>query len=256
MPATAGAFSFVTVNPGRTATARAMNSRTASYWPSVDGSGWRDGRREVLQLDPRQPARVRRRGQARDHVLLLARDAQHGPARDDDADPRAGADEGADVGRSVDDLLEVVEQEQHPPLPDRAGDDVEGGRARALGDADRAGDRRQDEVGARDRLEGDEPDPVGVLVGRGGRQLEREPRLAGPARSGERQELASRRGAPRRRRAPGRAPRTTSPGWAGCWGGRRASGSAGSRPRGPRSRAGPGAPAGGPSGGGHRGRGS
>ena len=41
MPATAGAFSLVTWKSGRTATARAMKSRTASYCSSVTGSGWR-----------------------------------------------------------------------------------------------------------------------------------------------------------------------------------------------------------------------
>ena len=39
--ATAGAFSLVTVNPGRTATARSMNSRTAAYWPTAAASSAR-----------------------------------------------------------------------------------------------------------------------------------------------------------------------------------------------------------------------
>ena len=86
-----------------------------------------------------------------------------------------------------------------------------------------------------DRLERDEPDPVGELVGDVGGELERQPGLAGPAgpgqrqQPGRRQQLAGLASAPR----PGR--RSSSAGSAGCSAGGRASGSAGSRPGGPRS---------------------
>ena len=76
IPATAGAFALVTAKPGLTAPARAMNSRTASYWLSVSRSNSRTRARQVQPVDLREAARVGRGGQAGDRVLLLAGDPQ------------------------------------------------------------------------------------------------------------------------------------------------------------------------------------
>ena len=87
----------------------------------------------------------------------------------------------------------------------------------------------------------------GTRRGDVGRDLEREPRLARATRPGERDAGASsssRRPDLGELAAHGR--RTPSAGSAGCWAGRRASGSAGSRPAAPRRRAGRCAPAAGP----------
>ena len=122
MAATAGAFSLVTANPGWTATARSMNRRTAAYWPSATGSTIARLAAEAQPLEAAQLARVGRGRQARDRVLLLARDVQHGPARDDDLDVRRGAEQvGDDRGRG-DDLLEVVEHEQQPLVAQPVGE--------------------------------------------------------------------------------------------------------------------------------------
>ena len=61
------------------------------------------------------------------------------------------------------------------------------GRAVALGDAQGARDPRRDEHRVADRLERHEEDAVGEVVGGPG-ELERQARLAGPARAGQRQQ--------------------------------------------------------------------
>ena len=186
--ATAGAFSLVTAKPGRTATARSMNSRTAPYASKVAGSTRSGSAAGVQALEAGHRARVGRGRQARDRILLLARDVEDGPAGDDDLDRRGAAQELGDHRRRGEDLLEVVEDEQQALVGEPFGEGVVDRACRALGDADRARDPRRDEHRVADRLERDEEHAVGEVVRGAGGQLQRQPGLARPARAGQRQE--------------------------------------------------------------------
>ena len=129
--------------------------------------------------------------------------------------PRAAA--GDDRG-GREDLLEVVEDQQQPLVAQPVGQRLAIGRAPALATpralaiaARRARDRGWARAARRRRRPGSRRRPGG--------ELQREARLAGPARAGERQQpgRASSRPPPRARR---RVRRTSSAASAGCSGGR------------------------------------
>ena len=92
------------------------------------------------------------------------------------------------TGAGVDDLLEVVEDEQHLALRQPLHELVARRLRRGLGKAERRRDPRRNEGRIADRLERDEPCPVVVLVGDVGGELERQPGLARPARTGQREQ--------------------------------------------------------------------
>ena len=120
-----------------------MKRRTASYWSSVGGVEVAAPGRETLELDARQRRPVSGGvGRPGHHVLLLAGHPQHGPAGDDDVSRRAGPQQGGDVPRGVDDLLEVVEDDEQALAPQR--------RRRGRRRAARPG-RGNDAQGPRDR---------------------------------------------------------------------------------------------------------
>ena len=144
------------------------------------------GQVQPLQLG--QPRRVGWRRQPGDGELLLAVDAQGGPAGDEDPQARRASEHlGQHRGR-VDHLLEVVEDEQHPAFAQRLGNAVDHGPVRLVGHADRARNGRRDQLPFPDRFQRDEPDAVGEVVGGGGRDLQRQTRLADATRPGERQQ--------------------------------------------------------------------
>ncbi len=150
-----------------------------------------DGPRSATEVHPLQAgllARVGRRRQARDLVLLLARDVQHGAAGDDRLDLGCRPQQVGDDRGGRDDLFEVVEDQQQTLVPEPVGQRLVDRSRGALRDAEGAGDPRRDEHGIADGLEGNEEDAVREVVRCPGRQLERQPRLAGPARAGERQQ--------------------------------------------------------------------
>jgi hypothetical protein len=109
--------------------------------------------------------------------LDLAADAEPLSARRDDRQVRAGLDEVGERGRGTEDLLEVVEDEEHLALADVIGEEVGG----AEGLRDLPGDQRR----VADRRELD-PECPRLLIGYelGGR-LDREPGLAAAARPRE-----------------------------------------------------------------------
>ena len=74
-------------------------------------------------------------------------------------------------------MLEVVEQEQQPPVAQMAGKSV-AGVTTAVGDAEGPSNGRQDEAGIRERRQADEEDSVGEVVEELGRNLCGQPRLA------------------------------------------------------------------------------
>jgi hypothetical protein len=92
----------------------------------------------------------------------------------------------ADECGAVEDLLEVVEHEEHRSVGE-VGGEVLGRVDSGLGggDAERLEHFRRDEVGVGDRGELDEVDPVGVGVGDLGGEVERQPGLAHAAGAGE-----------------------------------------------------------------------
>ena len=141
---------------------------------------------ELLELGQREE--VERDRQAGNRVLLLPGDPQRGPARGDDRDVRARAEEIPDDGRAVDDLLEVVEDEQDPARSDPLGQQLERRPSAGLDEPDRPGDDRRDEGRISNGLERHEPQPVRVAFGNIGGELEREAGLARPAGAGQREQ--------------------------------------------------------------------
>ena len=69
-----------------------------------------------------------------------------------------------DDGRGREEVLEVIEDEQRGAVAQGGDDAVGKRRAGGVVDADRVGDRGQDEVGVPERCEGHEPD--GAVEGR------------------------------------------------------------------------------------------
>ena len=189
-PATAGALAFVTAKPGRTArrpgdeqadglelverveVELAQLARQVEPLHLGQAAGVGRGR---AGPGPGTPARPRRAGRSR--VVTRQRDV------------RAAAQELGDDRAGVDDLLEVVEDEQHVARRRSSSASASmAGRAALSASAERPGDRRGDEGRVADGVEGDEPDAVGEVVGGGRGDLERQPRLAGAARSGQGQQ--------------------------------------------------------------------
>jgi hypothetical protein len=93
-----------------------------------------------------------------------------------------------DLRRDREPPLAVVEEEQQP----RCGEDLSERREEALTDdlphAECRGNGRNDEGRIGQRREIDEGDPIRKLIRHPRRDRERQPRLAGPARSGQRDE--------------------------------------------------------------------
>ena len=151
--------------------ARATNSWT-DFEPlqRCRGHGAQLGR-QVQPLQLGEARRVGWRGQPGHRELLLAGDAQGGPAGDEDPQARRAARAARRSDRRrVDHLLEVVEDEQHLAVAQRLGDAVDHGPARLVGHADRARDRRRDEL----RVRG--PAPAGRRRPRRGSRRRRPPR--------------------------------------------------------------------------------
>ena len=117
----------------------------------------------------------------RHRVGDLAVDAQELAARHEHPQLRTGAEQRREVRRRLDDLLEVVEQEQHLPLADVLGERHASRRASARScptTKRRVADRRQPHP----------EDTRGEVADELRRGFDREPRLAGPARARERHE--------------------------------------------------------------------
>ena len=122
-------------------------------------------------------------GERRHRVLDLALHAQELAARDEEGEVGAGLKERGELGRRLDHLLQVVEEEQHLALADVLGEAVLG--------AERLGDRLRDERGV---AQGGEPDPEDACLVLGdecGSRLEREPGLARAPGPGQRDESSS-----------------------------------------------------------------
>ena len=186
--------------------------------------------RKLHALASGQAGRIRRRRQSRHRVLLLARDVEGGPAGRDHLQSRGGTEQARDHRSSVDDLLEVVEDQQDAPAREPLVEGLGDRLAPGVRDPDGRRDPRRDEHLVADRLQRHEEDPIGKIVRHGRRQLERETRLARSRRVRSSSAAGSSRtgGGPRRARRRGR--RTWSAGSAGCSAGCQASAASGIRP--------------------------
>ena len=129
------------------------------------------------------------RGQRRDREDHLAADAERFPAGDDDPDRRARSQDGfRQLGAFRQDRIAVVEDEEDPlalHVVDDRGEERTTGR---LGHAERAGDRRQDEITVRQRAALDDPGPIVEALEERPGQPQADPGLADAAGSGQGEE--------------------------------------------------------------------
>ena len=123
---------------------------------------------------------------------MLAGDAERRPRGHEQLQPRDRAEQVGDEWRRVDDLLEVVEDEEGGAGSQPVHDHVAGGPAARFAEPEGARDLRGHEPGVAHRVEGDEEDAVREAVDRVAGHLDREPRLAGAARTGQRDEPVAR----------------------------------------------------------------
>ena len=117
----------------------------------------------------------------------LTRHAERFAARGEQRQLGACADErGGDPGAFVEQVLAVVEHDEHPAVGSEAQHDVDGGHARKVGQTQRADHRAGDDVGVGDRREVDVEDPPVELGPDPAREFDGQPGLADSARPGQR----------------------------------------------------------------------
>jgi hypothetical protein len=109
---------------------------------------------------------------------VLAGQVKRLAARDQERQVGAGSEQRRQLRGGGGQVFEVVEQEEQPHVPDVLGELAAG--------ADGAGRGLHHELRVAERGERDPPDAVGEVISRLGRGLQRQPRLAGPAGTGER----------------------------------------------------------------------
>ncbi len=121
-----------------------------------------------------------------DRVEVLRRDPKRNPARDHQPQPGAVAGELRHVGGRRDDLLEVVEHEQHLPLGEQRDDAVADGALLRLLHVERGGEGGE-ELGSLQHVgEADERHAVGELRLEPVAELRHQARLAHAARACDR----------------------------------------------------------------------
>ena len=118
--------------------------------------------------------------------LLAAHAKRRLAGHEDAAQWRRGRQLGH-LRRGVEHVLEVVEDQQHPPLPHEFPQ-ADRRRDALLRHAQRAGDRRRHPGRIGDPLEPHEEHPVREVLEHRVARGERQPRLAGAARAGEREQ--------------------------------------------------------------------
>ncbi len=120
----------------------------------------------------------------RDRILLLAGDLQDLATRDHDSNPRRAPEQVSDLpGRGRQELLQVVHHQKQRSMAQMLADRVGHRRLDLSRDREGIRDGRRDEPGIAHRGELHEPRPVAEQARDAPRQRDREPRLAGPARS-------------------------------------------------------------------------
>ena len=118
----------------------------------------------------------------------------------EDDDVRTRREDAIDqLGGRVEDVLAVVEDEQHVARPQRVGELIERRAARIERDETRARDRRREAVAVLERREIGEERAARMVRLLPARDLDREPGLAGAPRSGQRDEAVIQQEAAHRR---------------------------------------------------------
>ena len=124
----------------------------------------------------------------RDGILLLSVEPEGAPAGDQHLDPRGGLQQPVHERCRVEDLLEVVEHEEHGPVAQVLGEGLGRGPVAGLDETERAGHDRGDQARLAHLIESHEERPVDErrpqLLGRS----DREAGLARPTRAGQRHE--------------------------------------------------------------------
>ena len=196
------------ISPGASSLARAAASSIASGRPSRRRQTLRDVRCAAgveleAGIDRLRPSceephgigldeRLERKAgigslERRHRILALRRQPQRRAARGQDPETRGSGEQVADEGRGREDLLEVVQHEQHAALAEVL-DHAFGQVPLALADVERLRDRGHEQLRVRDRREADEQGAVAELGLERVRDRESQPRLARPSGTGERDE--------------------------------------------------------------------
>jgi hypothetical protein len=115
---------------------------------------------------------------------MLAADAQHDSTCDQYPQSRATSEQIGDLGRRVEDLLEVVEDQQGWIVRQRGHHAIDQRLRPAFADAERLGDRRDEQVQVANRRQGDEGDGREIKLERASNR-NGQTRLAGAAGSGQ-----------------------------------------------------------------------
>ena len=188
MAATAGAFSLVTAKPGRTETARSMNSRTDAYWLSAIGS--------MIRVSPPRLSRS-------SPDIWLGSGGAGSPGTGYSCSPEtwrtarlvttalisgAARSSSATVGAAEMTCSKLSRTSSRRLSRSQSPSDFGDRPGARLGHAKCRRDAWRDEHRVADRFERHEEDPVGEVVDRSGGQLLRQPGLARPARTGQRQQ--------------------------------------------------------------------
>ena len=208
--ATIGALAGVSSKAGATAIARSVKRRTESEAASASNDqaapASRDGQAALRGACSCPGRHVRWHGQRRDLDDRLARDAERFATGGHDRQRRAGLQQRlGQRGGGADDVLAVVEEQEHRLEAQVVGQADIDGRVRLVLDAERSGHLRGHRRWVGDRRQLDQPDAVRVGIDEAAGDLEHEPRLARAAGADERHQPVRRptAGGPRPARAPG-----------------------------------------------------
>ena len=127
-------------------------------------------------------------GQRGDREVVLAGEAQDNAAGDQRREAGARGQQGGEGGAGGHDVLEVVEDQQRPALPQVGGQPLGQGPTAHLAQPQRLRDRGQDKAGLAQGVEGHEPDAVREVRGDLRGDVQGEPGLADAAWAGQRQQ--------------------------------------------------------------------
>jgi len=126
----------------------------------------------------------------RDRVLLLARHVENAATAGEHAQVRTCCEKGVYRYGRIGHLLEVIEHQEHVALANVVHEPINSAAAAAVREPERLRDRGGHEIRLGDRRQLHEEDAITIIGHRAACDLEAEPRLAGAARPGKRQQAA------------------------------------------------------------------
>ncbi len=143
-------------------------------------------RRVALQIRDGPGLVERGKRQRPEWELVLPRNAERGAAGHQHRQSRAGAEQVSDERGRRRNVLEVVQDQQDPARPQNARQALHGRRGRpSSGSTERFGDGGSTRAGSAIAARGTKATPSGKSPAEAGSDLERQPRLADPARTGQ-----------------------------------------------------------------------